>query len=150
MTIQIIMKVGDLRLLETPETTERPTAVLIRVDHRETIECMAVVRTTLVGRTNHGIKISDVETSGEEDHETAHETAHVGVRSMITKAMVEEVTGEIVPTMGWIVEEEAIGILTTIGLELETKAIDVVVKDVRSLTIVEKETAIGREEIIII
>lgn len=100
----------------------------------------------MVGRTNHGIKISDAEMSGEEDNEMDH----VGVRTMTTKAMVEEGTGEIVPIMGWIVEEEAIGILTTIGLGLETKVIDVVVKGIKSLTIGEEETAIGREEMIII
>lgn len=144
MTIQNIRKTGDLRLLETPETTERPNVVLIRLDHRETIECMAVLRTTMVGLTNHGIKISGMETSGEEDHEMLR----VGIRSMTMRAMVEEGTGEIIPTMGLIVEEEAIGISTIIGLELETKAIDVV-KDIKSLTSGEEVIVIGTEELII-
>lgn len=132
-----------LRLQETPEMTEDANAALMQVGHWEMIECMAVLRATIVGPVNHGIKTSGTGTSGEQDHETIS----VEILSTTTRAMVEEGIGEIAPTTLWIVAE-ATGISVMDGLELETKATGVM-KDSKNPMIEEVAIAVGRDEIII-
>jgi hypothetical protein len=70
MNTQSIRKTGELLLLETPEKTECPNAVLIRLGPQETIECMIVLRVSMVVVANHGITTIGMEKNGEEDHET--------------------------------------------------------------------------------
>ena len=113
----------------TPETTEDVSAVLIPVDHRETIEAMAVVPTTMTEIPNHGITSPDTEMSGEGDHEILS----VEIHSMTKKAMVEEDTGEIVPTS------------MMIGLAWETKVIDGM-NGIKKCTTEEAAIAVGRDE----
>jgi len=92
MNLQIIKKIGDLPLTGIPEMNECLNVFQTQLDPRETIECMTVLRATMVARANLGIKISGMETSGGEDQETLH----VGVRSTITRGMaVEHIEGTV-------------------------------------------------------
>ena len=142
MNTKSFRKTEDLRHLETLETTECPSAILIQGDYPETIECMAVLLVTTIGLASRGVKSSDMETIGED----CHETHNVDVHSMSMKAMVEEVSEEIVPTMELIVEEP-IGISMIVGLESETKATGVV-KDIRIPSSGEEVIVIGKDELI--
>lgn len=112
MVIKIIT-MADRRRPGTPETIEDASAVLIQLDHRETIEITAVVRTTMTRMRNHGITSLDAETIGEEDHEMLS----VEILSMTKRSMAEEGTGEIAPITLVLTGEELTETLMIIGLE---------------------------------
>lgn len=70
---------------------------------------------------------------------------HVGTHSVITRGMVEEGFGEIVPTTGLIVEEtKEISII--IGLELRATGVG---NDIKRATSGVETIAIGTDEIVI-
>ena len=103
---------------------------------------MAVQLATTIGVASHGIKTSGMGTIGEDSHETVNVEVHLTTM----KAMVEEVSEEIVPIMALTVEE-AIGISMIVDLELVTKATGVL-KDIKSPTIGGEVIEIGTDAII--
>mmetsp|Transcript_27684 Transcript_27684/g.65000 ORF Transcript_27684/g.65000 Transcript_27684/m.65000 type:complete len:132 (+) Transcript_27684:1810-2205(+) len=102
MTTQSIKKIGDLHFLEIKEKIDALTVALTPIDTQEMIEFMVVLSITTVGLVKCATKISDMEKSGEENHETLSvEILRMDRMDQMDKmTMKEEDTGVTVLKMG--------------------------------------------------
>ena len=129
----IIPSTEDLSRSENPEMIDFQIVVRIRLDPRETIECLTVLLAIMVAPENPPgiIKTSGTEMSGEGDNETLH----VEVHSVIKRVMVIGEVEVIDPKTGsTIAEAREVMVTKVAGLESAMTATGVAVKGNMSMT----------------